>query len=108
MDLQSEPEVIDLGGRTVIPGFIDTHNHILAYAQLLDFVNCSSPLNKNIEDILQAIKAKVDLTKEGGWVQGFGYDDTMLEEKRHLTREELDRFAPNHPVAIAHISGHLA
>lgn len=108
MDLQSEPEIIDLGGRTVIPGFIDTHNHILAYAQLLDFVNCSSPLNKNIEDILQAIKAKIDLTKEGEWVQGFGYDDTMLEEKRHLTREELDRFAPNHPVAIAHISGHLA
>lgn len=96
-------KIIDLNQKTLIPGFIDTHNHMFRYARFIQQVNCSSPPNENIEDLLEAIK-----TKEGDWIQGYGYDDTLLKENRHPTRKELDRVTPNHPVFIMHISGHIA
>ncbi|ASK62260.1 hypothetical protein CFK37_08840 [Virgibacillus phasianinus] len=103
-----QTKVVDLKGETLIPGFIDTHNHILGYAQIMDFVYCGTPPNKQIDDVLQAIHAKAEKTPAGEWVKGYGYDDTLLAEKRHLTRKELDKAAPDHPVFVTHVSGHLA
>lgn len=108
VEVTSETKVIDLKGSTLIPGFIDTHNHILGYSQIMDFVDCGTPPNYQHEDILEQIRLKAEAYSEGEWIQGFGYDDTALEEKRHLTRNELDAVAPNNPVFIAHITGHLA
>ena len=101
-------KVINLEGATLIPGFIDTHNHILAYSLMIDMVNCSSPLNMEINDILKRIRSKAQELPEEQWVQGFGYDDTLLKEQRHPTRRELDEAVPNHPVYLTHSSGHLA
>lgn len=103
-----EAELIDLRGKTLIPGFIDTHNHLLMYAQNKDRVNCSSPLNKNIGDILENLKAAAKLKNKGEWIVGWGYDDTLLEEKRHPSRQELDLVSPDHPVLIYHTSVHFA
>lgn len=103
-----ETETIDLEGYTLMPGFIDTHNHILMYAQQRNQANCSTPPNKNIDEVLDRIRLKVREISEGKWVQGYGYDDTLLEEQRHPTRWELDKVSPNHPVFVNHISGHLA
>lgn len=108
VDVSKETEVLNLRGATLIPGFIDTHNHILMYSQFKNKINCSTPPNENIGDILKQIHSKVKETPTCKWVQGFGYDDTMLEEQRHPTRMDLDRVAPDHPVLITHISGHLA
>lgn len=108
INITSKTEIIDLKNSTLIPGFIDTHNHILVYSLNKNKVNCSSPPNKNISDILHNIKLKVDQTPRGEWVEGYGYDDTGLEEQRHLMRKELDQVAPNHPLYITHISGHFA
>lgn len=105
--MEKETKVIDLEGKTIIPGFIDTHNHILWYALNKAKVNCSTPPNKNIEDILQAIEKKVKDSSPGEWIEGFGYDDTLLAEKRHPTKEDLDKVAPEHPVYIEHISSHF-
>ncbi|SFD87816.1 hypothetical protein SAMN05216238_10592 [Lentibacillus persicus] len=105
--LSDETEVIDLKGDTLIPGFIDTHNHILQFSQLQGKVNCSSPLNKNINDILSNLASKVAETPKGEWVTGFGYDDTLLEDYRHPERKDLDKVSPEHPVMIQHISGHI-
>lgn len=102
-----EVEVIDAKGQTVIPGFIDTHNHLLAYGITQGQVDCSTPLNKDIDDILERIASKVSETIKGKWIQGTGYDDTLLLEKRHPTRAELDSVAPDHPVLLMHISGHI-
>lgn len=99
---------IDLNGKTLLPGFIDTHNHILMYALMRDMVNCSTPPNKNINDILDALEIKVNETEKGQWIQGYGYDDTLLEEHRHPTRRDLDKVSLEHPILINHISGHLA
>lgn len=101
-------EVINLQGKTLVPGFIDTHNHILMYSLNKGKVDCSSPLNRNIDDILRRIHAKAQNTPKEEWILGFGYDDTLLEDKRHPTREELDSVAPDHPVFIHHISAHFA
>ncbi|MDY0393721.1 amidohydrolase [Virgibacillus halophilus] len=106
--ISSSTQVIDLKGATLIPGFIDTHNHLPMYAQTKGQVNCSSPLNQTISDIKKNISKKLEQTPETEWILGYGYDDTLLEEKRHPTREDLDAIAPNHPVCIKHISAHLA
>lgn len=106
--ISTHTEVVDLKGMTLIPGFIDTHNHLLMYSQLRNHVNCSTPNNKNMNDILNKIKQAAQEKEQGEWIQGWGYDDTLLEEMRHPTREELDRVAPHHPVFIRHISGHFA
>jgi predicted amidohydrolase YtcJ len=108
VNVTRDTEVVNLKGATLIPGFVDTHNHILMYAQLRDQVNCSTPPNQTINDILESIGAKARETPDGQWVNGYGYDDTLLEENRHPTRDELDKVSPNNPVVIKHISGHLA
>ena len=108
LPITDRTKIIDLEGATLIPGFIDTHNHILSYGLMMDMVDCSSPLNQSIDDILNRIRSKADQLPPGQWIQGFGYDDTILTEQRHPTRKELDKAAPNHPVYLNHSSGHIA
>lgn len=108
VELSAYEQVIDFEGKTIIPGFIDTHNHILSHGIMLEMVDCSAGKNKTIKDILERIKEKIASLNEGEWVQGYGYDDTMLEEQRHPTRQELDTVSPNHPVYVNHLSGHIA
>lgn len=101
-------EVLNLKGKTLLPGFIDTHNHLLMYAVFQQQVDCRTPPNQSIDDIIKNIKEKAETLSPGEWIIGWGYDDTLLKEKRHPTREDLDKAAPHHPVYISHISGHLA
>ncbi|AXN40879.1 hypothetical protein CN689_25015 [Peribacillus butanolivorans] len=106
--VNSDTQVIDLNGATLLPGFIDTHSHLFMYGEMLNFIDCRSPENKNIEDISQKVREKTIQTAPGQWIMGWGYDDTLLEEKRHPMRSDLDKVAPNNPVYIRHISGHFA
>ncbi|MBU8878601.1 amidohydrolase [Bacillus sp. FJAT-29790] len=106
--IDSNTQEIDLNGATLLPGFIDTHSHLLMYGEMLNFLDCRSPLTTNIDDILQKVREKVEKTASGQWIMGWGYDDTLLEEKRHPMRADLDKVAPNNPVFIRHISGHFA
>ncbi|MBP1949865.1 amidohydrolase [Virgibacillus litoralis] len=99
---------IDLDGRTLIPGFIDTHNHLFMYSQQKQQLTCSTPPNKTVNDILSLVKTEIKGEQEGKWIVGAGYDNTKLAENRHITRAELDEVAPDNPVFIRHISGHLA
>ncbi|MFJ7685811.1 amidohydrolase [Peribacillus butanolivorans] len=106
--VNSDTQIIDLNGATLLPGFIDTHSHLFMYGEMLNFIDCRSPENKNIEDISQKVREKTIQTAPGQWIMGWGYDDTLLEEKRHPMRFDLDKVAPNNPVYIRHISGHFA
>ncbi len=100
-------DIVDLSGKTVTPGFIETHAHLSLYALTLLQIDCSSPLNKSIENVKNRIHAQAKDLEPGQWIKGWGFDDTLIDEKRHLTRIDLDECAPDNPVSIDHISGHL-
>ena len=103
--------VIELGNHALLPGFIDTHGHVTFTARLLDFVNLSSPPVgpvEDIEDLIELLKDRVSKANPGEWVFGYGYDDSLLAENRHPTRDDLDLASNEHPIALMHVSGHLA
>jgi predicted amidohydrolase YtcJ len=98
--------VVDLGGRTVVPGFIDAHTHpAIAGRMHLRQVDCDL---RSIAAIQAAIRERAARTPPGQWVLGFKYDDTKTAEGRFLTREDLDAAARDHPVHIEHRGGHTA
>lgn len=101
-------EVVDLGGATVVPGLIDSHSHITTGSLWAAHANCSTVVCKSIEDVLSQLEERVQDTESGEWVQGFGFDDTGIEEMRHLTARDLDAVTTKHPIFVSHISGHLA
>lgn len=99
--------VIDAGGRTVLPGFIEPHNHMVGYATALLGVDARTPPNRTIDDIVERLRGRARETPPGDWVLGRGYDDTGLTDLRHPNRRDLDRASTDHPIAIWHNSGHL-
>lgn len=103
-------EVVDLRGRAMLPGFIDAHGHFPGSGMAaIGAVLNSPPIGdkKTMADVLQALKARAARVEPGKWVMGSGYDDTLLAEKRHPTRAELDEVSLEHPVAAMHVSGHM-
>jgi len=97
---------VDLGGRTVVPGFIDGHTHVASSGlRHLRQVDCDL---RSIADIQAAIRQRAANTPKGQWVVGFKYDDTKTAEGRKLNRADLDAAAPDHPVFVEHRGGHTA
>src|SRR5262249_25755766 len=97
---------VDLGGRTVVPGFIDAHLHTASSGlRHLKEVNCDL---RSIAAIQAAIRERAAKTPPGEWVLGFMYDDTKTAEGRPLSKADLDAAAPGHPVLINHRGGHTS
>lgn len=105
-------ERVDLAGKTMMPGFVDGHSHFLATgANTLSKVDLNPPPIgdvKGIDDIVAKLKARVAEAGEGAVITGMGYDDTLVTEMRHPTKEDLDKASTEVPIIITHISGHLA
>jgi predicted amidohydrolase YtcJ len=103
--------VVDLAGKTMLPGFYAAHDHFVeAGTVALYSVDLNSPPIGKIEtiaDVIAALREKARTAKPGAWILGRGYDDTLLREKRHPTRADLDQASTDHPIWITHISGHL-
>lgn len=105
-------KVVDLKGKTMLPGFFDPHSHIVLASLKLAFANLNpAPMGPvaNLTDLKQVLldhKEKKKL-QNGQWLIGIGYDDTILEEKRHPTRRDLDAISSEHPILVMHISMHL-
>ena len=108
-----QTRTIELGEQALVPGFIDAHGHVSFVARLIDFVNLSSPPVgpvKHMDDIVRLLGERIaerDLPA-GDWLFGYGYDDSLIAENRHPTRDDLDRASTEHPIALMHVSGHLA
>jgi predicted amidohydrolase YtcJ len=104
---------VDLGGRTLLPGFIDGHGHVTGVGFQAAAANLLPPpdgRNDSIAALQQTLRDWMVATpwhREYGLVVGFGYDDSQLAERRHPTREELDAVSPELPLMIIHQSGHL-
>jgi predicted amidohydrolase YtcJ len=103
---------VELGDKALLPGFIDAHGHfggVARYAALLDLSSPPVGTMENIDDIVQAIRLRIEQRQipEGELVYGIGYDDSLLAELRHPDRDDLDRASTRHPIIIRHVSGHL-
>jgi len=105
---ERDTEVIDLGGRTLIPGFVDAHNHFGPTTLEPVGVDLGEPHAADIPEIQARIRAAAAVTPLGGWIRAFGYREVALAERRHPTRWEIDEAAPEHPVVLVHSSYHRA
>jgi predicted amidohydrolase YtcJ len=98
---------LDLDGRVVCPGFIDAHNHFI-FSILAELgIDCRTPPVHTVGELLAKVGGVAGKTPAGQWVRGWGYNELDLAEGRHPTLAELDRIAPNNPLVIQHVSGHM-
>jgi predicted amidohydrolase YtcJ len=99
-------KVIDAEKGTVVPGFIDAHTHPAesGLSELLE-VDCN---RRTIAEIKKALAERASKTPKDGWVLGFKYDDTKLEDGRPLTCADLDDAVPGNPVRVVHRGGHTS
>lgn len=103
-------QTFDAKQMTIVPGFIDAHNHapgaILLYEVLVgnpyqvEFVTIASIIDK--------LRAKASETPAGSWVEGYFFDDTKVQDKRALNIHDLDQVSKDHPVAVRHRGGHTS
>ena len=103
---------IDFGDQAILPGFIDAHGHASYLAFATQVANLASPPVGGINTIkeLQAELRKFieeSNLQPGEWVMGLGYDDSLLSEQRHPTKEDLDAVSTEHPIYLIHVSAHL-
>ena len=97
---------IDLGGKTVVPGFIDAHTHPV-YSGIRHMQRVDADL-RSIDAIVEVVRKRAAKTPPGEWVLGFKYDDTKTAEGRPLRLEDLNAATTVHPVFIQHRGGHTA
>jgi hypothetical protein len=103
-------KVVDLHGRTMMPGIVDAHSHFPGSGLSAVAVDFNSPpigTTVSLEDGYARLRAKVADTPRGRWVMGYGLDNTLIAERRFPTMKELDAISTEHPIYVQHISGHL-
>jgi len=105
--INSRTEVVDLHGKTVLPGFIDAHLHLRALAESLVSLNISPESGvSSIGHIKERIYQESLRCPPGTWIRAGGYNEISLAEQRDPNRWDLDAVAPDHPVKLTHRSGH--
>ena len=95
--------VVQLNGKTVVPGFIDAHIHVVDYGQLLNWLDLSDA--RSIMELQKLLIARVAKSPKGKWLMGHGLDLSHFAEKRLLNRSILDSVSPDNPVVIYYKSG---
>jgi len=101
-----ETTVVHLGGRTLLPGFIDPHNHFSLTTFAPVSVDCRVPPHRSLPHVLEAIAAAAKAAPRGRWIRGWGFTPRLVQENRAMTRWELDEAAPDNPVCIMDTSVH--
>lgn len=107
-------QIVDLGGRAMVPGFVDAHGHVFGIGVQALSANMLPAPDGNVNDIsalqstLSAFAQEFpERVSTGGLILGFGYDDAQLAELRHPTRDDLDAVSTEIPVFVIHQSGHI-
>lgn len=110
-----DTQVIDLAGRTMVPGFVDPHGHIVLGGLQALSANMlpapDGPVNSIAalqETLREWMAANAEVVKKTNLIVGFGYDNAQIAELRHPTRDDLDAVSADIPVIVVHQSGHLA
>lgn len=114
-EINKHATLVDLNGKTLLPGFIDSHGHAFNVGLQSIAANLLPPPDgriKNINDVILTLNKwrenNSELVEQYKIIIGFGYDDSQLEENRHPTANDLDKVSKDIPVLIIHQSGHLA
>lgn len=105
-----DTQVIDAQRMTVVPGFIDCHNHAPGNTLLYD-VLVGNPYEVEfvtIDSIVAKLRARAQQTPPGTWLEGYFFDDTKVKDQRALNMHDLDRVSEDHPVVVHHRGGHTA
>ena len=100
-----DTEVVHLSGRTVIPGFVDPHNHFSLTTFQPVSMNCSVPPHNSVQGVLESLAAAAKDTPRGRWIWGWGFK-SWGKEALQVSRWELDEVTPNNPVCIMDGSVH--
>ncbi len=98
---------VDLGGRSLTPGFIDAHQHFTGVGGAQFAIDCKAPGMDSISAIVAEVDRRVRQTPVGTWIRGRGYDHSRLVEQRHPNRFDLDAVSPEHPVILTRTCGHI-
>lgn len=106
-------QIIDLQGKTMVPGFIDPHGHFFQQGVAAAVADLLPPPDGDVDSIAKLQDklrtwGETPAAKRLGWIIGNGYDDSQLKEQRHPTRQDLDAVSPEIPIVVIHQSGHLA
>jgi len=96
--------VLDLGGRTVLPGLVDGHGHLMLLARARLELDLAAARSE--EDAARLVAAAAARRRPGEWITGRGWDQTRWPGERFPSRASLDRAAPGHPVALVRVDGH--
>ncbi|SEH98483.1 hypothetical protein SAMN05192559_106273 [Halobacillus karajensis] len=104
--VDNETEVIDLEGRSLLPGFIDSHAHLELYGTNQLGVNLKNV--KDIDNVIEKLKERAKATPNGAWIRGWGYNQNQLAEQRHLTKWDLDKVSTSHPIIVVRTCGHIS
>jgi predicted amidohydrolase YtcJ len=99
--------IIDLHGRTATPGLIDSHAHI-AEAGLEELYQVKLSDASSVAEIVRRVQLAVRGLKKGEWLQGAGWDEGKLAERRYVLAADLDKVSPDNPVFLMHTTGHYA
>jgi predicted amidohydrolase YtcJ len=98
--------IVNLEGRSLLPGFIDAHAHLELYGTNKLGVNGKEA--GSIKELLGKLKEKARLTPKGEWIRGWGYNQNTLKEGRHITRWDLDQVSTEHPIIVVRTCGHIS
>jgi len=99
-------KIVDLHGRTVVPGFTDSHCHIFGIGEREMRLNLEG--TNSLDDFLARVKERVDKTGPGKWITGRGWIETFWKPPEFPTRQDLDKIAPNNPVFLTRADGHAS
>jgi len=95
---------VDLGGRMLMPGFVDSHTHLSGEPRR--HINLTK--TRSIEEIKNLVRAKVEELGSGEWITGYGWSEDFMAEARRPLRADLDEAAPDNPVLLTRAGGHSA
>ena len=96
--------IVDAGGKTVIPGMVDAHAHLLGLGTSLRNVQLAG--SKTYEEVIARVVERAKTAKPGEWILGRGWDQNLWPDKKFPTQEALTRAVPDHPVVLTRIDGH--
>jgi predicted amidohydrolase YtcJ len=100
--------VVELEGRSLLPGFVDAHCHLGSLGMSMVSIDCKAPGMQSIEALKKAVYERAQRQPPGTWIRGRGYDQSRLAERRHPNRLDWDEVAPDHPVLFTRTCGHIA